>query len=74
MPNKSNASSDIENIYNLLESGINKTNSIKEYVLPNPRQWLGGRFFAIWVLPIFLLKKLNQLAKSSIFIRKMAIL
>ncbi len=69
MPNKSKASSDIENIYNLLESGINKNNSIKEYILPNPRQWLGGRFFAIWVLPIFLLKKLNQFAKSSIFIR-----
>ena len=69
MSNKTNQKSDIESIYNILESGIKKNDSIKEYAFPNARQWLGGRFFAIWVLPIFLFKKLNRLAKSSIFVR-----
>ena len=44
----------LENIYKDLESGIPENKSIKEYPLPNARQWLGGRFVAIWVLPIFL--------------------
>ena len=69
MSNNKNETSDIENIYNILESGIKPNNSIKEYALPNARQWLGARFFAIWVLPIFLIKKLRQIGQSSIFVR-----
>ena len=47
----------LENIYKDLESGMPENKSIKEYAIPNPRQWLGARYLAIWVLPIFLLGK-----------------
>ena len=43
--------------------------SIKEYALPNPRQWLGGRFVAIWVLPIYFIRKIAKLSASSAFIK-----
>ena len=43
--------------------------SIKEYSLPNARQWLGGRFVAIWVLPIFFIKKISKFYASSAFIK-----
>ena len=65
----SNKTSEIENIYKILESGVQENKSIKNYSLPNARQWLGARFFALWVLPIYFLKKFNRLANSSIFIQ-----
>jgi hypothetical protein len=43
--------------------------SIKEYALPNARQWLGARFVAIWVLPIFFIKKISKFYASSAFIK-----
>ena len=43
--------------------------SIKEYALPNARQWLGGRFVAIWVLPIYFLRKIAKFSSSSAFIK-----
>ena len=60
MINKSSNESTLEKIYNNLESGMPENNSIKEYALPNARQWLGGRFVAIWVLPIYFLRKLQS--------------
>jgi len=69
MTNKLKQSSDIEGIYTILESGVKENKSIKEYALPNARQWLGARFFAVWVIPIYLIKKLNNLRKSSEFVR-----
>ncbi len=59
----------LENIYKDLESGIPENKSIKEYSLPNARQWLGGRFVAIWVLPIFFINKISKLFASSAFIK-----
>ena len=59
----------LENIYKDLESGIPENKSIKEYSFPNARQWLGGRFVAIWVLPIFILNKISKLYASSAFIK-----
>ena len=61
--------STLENIYKKLESGMPENKSIKEYALPNARQWLGGRFFAIWVLPIYLLKKIANFSASSAFVK-----
>ena len=69
MINKSNKENTLENIYKDLESGIPENKSIKEYALPNARQWLGGRFVAIWVLPIFLIKKIANFSASSVFVR-----
>jgi len=57
MINKSSNES-LEKIYENLESGMPENKSIKEYALPNARQWLGGRFVAIWVLPIYFLRKI----------------
>jgi len=45
----------LEKIYENLESGMPENKSIKAYALPNARQWLGGRFVAIWVFPIYFL-------------------
>jgi len=58
MINKSSNESTLEKIYKNLESGMPDNKSIKEYALPNARQWLGGRFFAVWVLPIYFLRKI----------------
>ena len=54
MINKSSNEFTLEKIYKNLESGMPENKSITEYALPNARQWLGGRFVAIWVLPIAL--------------------
>ena len=67
--NKSQKESSLENIYKNLESGMPENKSIKEYALPNARQWLGGRYLALWVLPIYLIRKIAKLAASSAFIK-----
>ena len=69
MINKSQKVSSLENIYNNLESGMPENKSIKDSVLPNARQWLGGRYVALWVLPIYLIRKITKFADSSSFIK-----
>ena len=69
MKNKKENQFTLENIYKDLESGMPENKSIKEYALPNARQWLGARFIAIWVLPIFFIKKISKLYASSAFIK-----
>ena len=69
MINKSQKVSSLENIYNNLESGMPENKSIKDYALPNARQWLGGRYVALWVLPIYLFGKIAKFAASSAFIK-----
>ena len=69
MINKSNNESVLEDIYKDLESGMPENKSIKEYALPNARQWLGARFVAIWVLPIFFIKKISKFYDASAFIK-----
>jgi len=69
MINKSSNESTLEKIYNNLESGMPENKSIKEYALPNARQWLGGRFVALWVLPIYLIRKIAKFVASSAFIK-----
>ena len=69
MINKSQKVSSLENIYKNLESGMPENKSIKDYALPNARQWLGGRYVALWVLPIYLIRKIAKFAASSEFIK-----
>ena len=69
MINELNKKDTLENIYRDLESGMPENKSIKEYALPNARQWLGGRFFAIWVLPIYFIRKFAKLYHSAAFIK-----
>ena len=69
MTNKSRKETTLENIYSDLESGIPENKSIKEYSLPNARQWLGGRFVALWVLPIFFIQKIAKFSAKSAFIK-----
>ena len=69
MINKSQKVSSLENIYNNLESGMPKNKSIKDYALPNARHWLGGRYVALWVLPIYLIRKIAEFAASSAVIK-----
>ena len=69
MNNKQEKKYSLENIYKDLESGMPENKSIKEYALPNARQWLGGRFVAIWVLPIYFIRKIAKLSASSAFIK-----
>jgi len=59
----------LEKIYKNLESGMPENKSIKEYALPNARQWLGGRFVAIWVFPIYFLRKIAKFSASSVFVK-----
>ena len=69
MINKSKKVFKLENIYKNLESGMPDNKSIKEYASLNGRQWLGGRFVAIWVLPIYLFWKISIFVASSAFIK-----
>ena len=69
MINKSKKDSSLENIYKNLKLAIPENKSINEYDFPNPRNWLGGRFVAIWVLPIYLIRKIATLAASSAIIK-----
>ena len=69
MINKQEKEYSLENIYKDLESGVPENKSIKEYALPNARQWLGGRFFAVWVLPIYFLRKIAKLSASASFVK-----
>ena len=69
MTSNSSKEKTLENIYKDLESGMPENKSIKEYSMPNARQWLGGRFVAIWVLPIFFINKISKLFASSAFIK-----
>ena len=69
MINKLNKKNTLENIYKDLESGIPENKSIKEYALPNARQWLGGRFVAIWVLPIYFIRKVANIYSASAFVK-----
>jgi len=69
MINEQKQESSLENIYKDLESGMPENKSIKEYALPNARQWLGGRFVAVWVLPIYIIRKIANLYASSAFIK-----
>ena len=69
MINKQEKKYSLENIYKDLESGVPENKSIKEYALPNARQWLGGRFVAVWVLPIYILRKIATFSASSSFVK-----
>ena len=69
MINELNKEDTLENIYKDLESGMPENKSIKEYALPNARQWLGGRYVALWVLPIYLIRKIAKFTASSTFIK-----
>ena len=69
MINKSQKVSSLENIYKNLESGMPENKSIKEYALPNASQWVGGRYLALWVLPIYLFGKIAKFVASSTFIK-----
>ena len=69
MTSNSSKEKTLENIYKDLESGMPENKSIKEYSLPNARQWLGSRFVAIWVLPIFFINKVSKFFAASTFIK-----
>ena len=69
MINKSQKASALENIYKNLESGMPENKSIQNYALPNARQWLGGRYVALWVLPIYFIGKIAKFSASSEFIK-----
>ena len=69
MINKSNENDTLETIYKDLESGMPENKSIKDYALPNARQWLGGRFVAIWVLPIYFIRKIAKFYDASAFVK-----
>ena len=69
MINKLQKVSSLENIYKSLESGMTEKKFIKDHALPNARQWLGGRYLALWVLPIYLIGKIAKFAASSAFIK-----
>ena len=69
MNNKQEKGYSLENIYKDLESAVPDNKSIKEYSLPNPRQWLGGRFVAVWVIPVYFIRKIAKFSASSGFVK-----
>ena len=54
----------VEDIYRIIEKALPRDNSLKNNLLPHPRNWLGARFLSIWVLPIILINKSRKLISS----------
>ena len=55
---------DVEVVFNSLEEGFLQNESINRYAFPHPRQWIGPRLLAIWVLPIIGLNKIRKFLYS----------
>ena len=55
---------ELESIFKSLEIVVPENKSIKSYALPNARQWLGPRFVALWVLPIYLINKFRKASSN----------
>ena len=72
MVNELNKKDTLENIYKDLESAVPENKSIKEYSLPNARQWLGGRFVAVWVLPVYFIRRIAKFTASTGFVKPYA--
>ena len=57
-------STDSEKIFSIIEDSFPKNQKIRKYSLPQAAQWLGTRFFAVWVWPIVGINKLRIFIKN----------
>ena len=69
MINKSKKNPTLENIYKNLESGMPENKSIKDYALPNARQWLVEDMLPFGYYLFIFLRKIAKFAASSAFIK-----
>ncbi len=52
-------SNTLEGIFSSIEEGFPKEKPSERFIFPHPKYWLGSRYLAIWVLPLFLIKNLR---------------
>ncbi len=53
-----------QDIFETIEDGFPSREENWEYIFPHPRYWIGPRFLAIWIIPIFVIKKTLHLLTS----------
>ncbi len=58
-------SNKLATIFEAIEEGFSTNISSTQFDFPHPRNWVGPRFMAIWVIPIFLIK-ITLKVKSSL--------
>ncbi len=56
--------SEFERIFSIIEEAFPKDKAIRTYALPQAIQWLGPRFFTIWVFPILLINRVRRFIKT----------
>ena len=66
---KSGSKNEVERIFDVIESSFPEQKSIRRYSLPQALQWLGTRFFAIWVLPILLINKIRRFFRNKTIVQ-----
>ena len=62
-------STDPEQVFSIIEEAFPKQESIRKYAMPQAMQWLGTRFFAIWVWPIVAINSVRIFIKNLDFIQ-----
>ena len=65
-------STDPEAIFEIIEEAFPQQKSIRSYAMPQAMQWLGTRFFALWVWPIVGINKIRLFLKGLDFVKPYA--
>ena len=52
---------ELTNIFTAIEGGFENQELSTQFAFPHPKNWVGPRFMSLWVIPIFLIKKIIQL-------------
>ena len=53
-----------EHIYSIIEEAFPKQDQIRQYALPQALQWVGTRFFALWVYPILAINNIRRFFRN----------
>ena len=62
-------STDPEAVFSIIEEAFPQQENVRNYAMPQAMQWLGTRFFAIWVWPIVAINKLRIFIKGIDFVQ-----
>ena len=73
LPNKVDKSEvtkdQFEIIFTAIENAFTYRRTKKKYAFPLPVEWIGPRFLASWILPIYIINKVSKFIKSMDFVK-----
>ena len=53
-----------EDIFSILEEAFPNQDQVRKYALPQALQWVGTRFFALWVYPILAINSIRRFLRN----------